>query len=159
MRHILLSLSLASLSLLLGCQKKETVTPVDPIPGEYQMTGVTSYTIDGVKSTVPLSGTLSVFAGNAQGQYYFIERYSATELGYMTYHKNGSFTVQEVPDYTYLNQVKYYGYQKGTGTTVTRTIKITRSANTNTSTYIAPTGSSFNYTKDIKKESVITATR
>jgi hypothetical protein len=127
--------------------------------GEYAITGTTSYTIDGTVSTAPLSGTLSVYAGNDPNSYYFLERYGTTELGYLAWHTSNNFTIQEVPDYSYYNSVKYYGYQKGGGTLATNKITVDRSAATNTTTYIAPTGQVSYGTKNIAKRVLITATK
>ncbi|GAB3754653.1 hypothetical protein [Spirosoma pomorum] len=127
--------------------------------GEYAITGTASYTIDGAVSRAPLSGTLSVYAGNDANTYYFLERYGTTELGYLISYTNNNFTVQEVPDYSYYNSVKYFGYQKGGGTLATNKITIDRSAATNTTTYIAPTGQVSYGTKNITKRVLITATK
>ncbi len=144
---------------LFGCKPAEPVTPADPIPGEYKLSGTVSYTIDGAVSSDPLSGTLSVYAGNTPGTYYFLERYQSTELGYLTNHNSSTFTVQGVPDYTLYRDVKYYGYQSGSGTVSGGTIKYERYADTNSPTHIAPTNNTTYYSKSIRKRVILTANK
>jgi hypothetical protein len=157
MKSLFLSASL--IIALIGCKQADnTVTPVDPIPGEYQATATATYTIDGKTTTQTATGTLSVYAGNSPGSYYFVERYPSYEQGYLTTFSNDSFTLSTIADVVRYNNIEWYGYQNGSGKTSTG--KLTFSKATDANSGLMRTGTlDTQVNKPVQKRVSIVATK
>ncbi|QMW04589.1 hypothetical protein [Spirosoma foliorum] len=144
----LLALLLASCSSELIIQKD----PAAPTAGDYKLTGVASYTINGVVSSAPVSGTLSVFVGENPQTYYFLEKVGTSQLGYLTTCVGEKFTVESIVDGTKYNNTWYYGRQNGSGTISAGRIEFDRYANTSSVSLISPnTGERISFTMPIQK--------
>jgi hypothetical protein len=130
-------------------------------PGDYKLTGITSYTIEGVTSSEPLSGTLTVFTG-PEGQYYFLERITGrSPIGFQVQVNNLSLLLQSVQDYTRVGNTTYYGLMdKGcVGNLEPESILYDRYANTDGTGLTAPSGEQIRYSKKIRKHVHVVAAR
>lgn len=129
--------------------------------GDYKLTGITSYTIEGVTSSEPVSGTLTVFTG-PEGQYYFLERIAGrSPIGFQVQVNNLNLFLQSVQDYTKVGSTTYYGnMDKGcTGKLDSESIVYDRYVNTDGTGLTTPTGEQIRYTKKIRKHVHVLAAR
>lgn len=154
-RNFYLSIIVPLLAVFLVSCSSELIVqkdPVAPIAGDYKLTGIASYTINGEVSSTPISGTLTVFMGEDYKTYYFIEKVGSNQLGYLTTCLGEKFTVAPALESTKYKGTTYFGTQSGSGTMQTNRIEIDRYANTNSVSIIAPTtGERIAYTMPIQK--------
>ncbi|GAB3964298.1 hypothetical protein GCM10028806_01690 [Spirosoma terrae] len=158
-------LSILSLIIVSACKESVIVQnlPDNALikPGDYKLTGATSYTIEGVTSSEPVSGTLTVFTG-PEGQYYFLERIAGrSPIGFQVQVNNLNLLLQSVQDYTKVGNTAYYGWMdKGcTGKLESESIVYDRYANTEGIGLTTPTGEQIRYTKKIRKHVHVVAAR
>ncbi|QMW06348.1 hypothetical protein [Spirosoma foliorum] len=153
-RFGILALSISLSALLMSCENVLTIQK-DPnavtVAGEYKITGTTSYTINGNVSSAPVSGTLTVYAGEEEDTYYFREKTSSYTLAYQVTSAGTNCSVEPVQESTKYENTWYFGKQSGGGTITNGRIQLDRYANTNSVVLNAPTGETIRYTMPISK--------
>jgi hypothetical protein len=157
--HLFLLLLLGIL--LMGCKEEIVVQKQLGFlaAGDYRLTGIVSYTIDGAISTVPIMGTLSVYASESPNSFYFREKTNAYTIGYLTTRTGEAFTIENVLEETKYKSTTYYGRQNGEGKIGLNLLQIDRYANTNTVSLISPIGERISYTFPIRKHISLIATK
>ncbi|GAB4043907.1 hypothetical protein GCM10028810_07990 [Spirosoma litoris] len=133
--------------------------PTAPRAGDYKLTGVTSYTINGVVSSAPVSGTLTVFVGEDSKTYYFLEKTSSYQIGYTVKCTGEKFIIGYAQESTKYGNTIYYGVQSGDGRIETNRIEINRYAKPNSVGIVSPTGERIVYTMPIQKHVHIEASQ
>lgn len=155
------------IGVLIAC--RETIT-VQPLPesaksislvGDYTITGTTSYTIDGVTSSEPLSGTLSVFSDETGKRYFFSEKTKTSKINFLTNHSNGSFSIETVQDFAKVGNTTYYGNSDNNskGTASKGSIQYNRYSYPQSVGLTSPDGERITFSKKIRKYVNVVATK
>jgi len=149
------------LCLLMNCQQTAIQAERPGIsPGDYQVTGTVSYTIEGAVSSQPVAGTLIVYKAK-EGDYFFNEKTNLGILSFSVLEQSLSFTIVPVQDQTKVGYTTYYGVldKSSSGKVVGNVIEYDRFVITNSTGLTSPTGEKIVYTKRIRKHVYVKAVK
>lgn len=149
------------LCLLMNCQQTAIQAERPGIsPGDYQVTGTASYTIEGAVSSQPIAGTLTVYKAK-EGDYFFDEKTDLGILNFQVVEQNLSFTIASVQDRTKVGYTTYFGSldKKSAGKVAGNVIEYDRFGTTSSVGIISPTGEKTTYTKNIRKHVYVKAVK
>ncbi|WP_338868985.1 hypothetical protein WBJ53_18950 [Spirosoma sp. SC4-14] len=147
--------------LLMSCEQKIVQTERPGIsPGNYQITGTVSYTIEEAVSSQPIAGTLTVYKAK-EGDYFFNENTNLGILYFQVSEQNLSFSIASVQDRTKVGYTTYYGSldKSSSGKVVGNIIEYDRFVTTSSTGLTSPTGEKITYTKNIRKHVYVKAVK